>query len=229
MISLERQDASISTTGRCSAAPLKLSTVAIEKRLRELSNRDTTMSSRYPKRKRADDAGDGNNDGNHKQQNHYSKRPKTSKNPDNKNPYTQRGRLKGANGKNTDEEEQKSINALKNRIRDLSRSLRHVDSNEKNRMPQGIRIERERELESCKHELEEKQTAQREAKFKRDIISKYHMVRFFGRSRHYTNYVLDANQLQNGRKPRELSKSSTNNLLLWIQTPRLRKPTGCVK
>lgn len=50
-------------------------------------------------------------------------------------------------------------------------------------MPQGIRIERERELESSKHELEEKQTAQREAKFRRDIIGKYHMVRFFERQK----------------------------------------------
>ena len=50
-------------------------------------------------------------------------------------------------------------------------------------MPQGIRIERERELESCRHELEEKQTAQREAKFRSDIIGKYHMVRFFERQK----------------------------------------------
>ncbi|KAF1968251.1 hypothetical protein BU23DRAFT_425629, partial [Bimuria novae-zelandiae CBS 107.79] len=76
-----------------------------------------------------------------------------------------------------------SISALKGRIRDLTRSLRKADNDEKDRTPRGIRIERERELESCKHELEERQAAQRFAKFKSEMISKYHMVRFFERQK----------------------------------------------
>jgi hypothetical protein len=87
-------------------------------------------------------------------------------------------------------------------VRDLSRLLRHTGSDEKNRMPQGIRIERERELESCKHELEERQTAQRESKFKSDIISKYHMVRFFGQSMYRNDHLqlLTRNRTSEGNK-----------------------------
>ena len=140
---------------------------------------NSTMSTGYSKRKRAD-ADEGDHGRKHKQQKQFSKRPRPNRHPDHRNPYNKRGHGKSEDAKSAEEEAQKSINALKSRIRDLSRMLRHADSDEKSRMPQGIRIERERELESSKHELEERQTAQREAKFRSDIIGKYHMVRFFG-------------------------------------------------
>ena len=79
-----------------------------------------------------------------------------------------------------DESQADSVNTVKSRIRNLKRLLGHVDSNPKNRMPQGVRIERERELETCEHELAEKQTAQRETEFRNKIIGKYHHIRFFG-------------------------------------------------
>lgn len=136
------------------------------------------MSTAHMKRKRADDADAGNHGRGYKQHKPYSKGPKPTRNPGSKYSHSRPGPSKSAE----EEEAQKSINKLKSRIRDLRRLLAHTDSDPKNRMPQGIRIERERELESCKHELEEKQTAKREAKFRNDIIGKYHMVRFFGES-----------------------------------------------
>lgn len=73
-----------------------------------------------------------------------------------------------------------SINSLKSRIRNLRRLLEHVDNDPKNKMPANVRVERERELETCEHELSEKQAEQREAMFRKKIIGKYHHIRFFG-------------------------------------------------
>lgn len=136
------------------------------------------MSTGHSKRKRTDDADAGDHGRTYKQHKPFSKRPRANQKAGSKYPHARSGYHKSE----AEEEAQKSINALKSRIRDLTRSLRHVDNDPKSRMPQGIRIERERELESCKHELEEKETAKREAKFRNDIIGKYHMVRFFGES-----------------------------------------------
>lgn len=74
-----------------------------------------------------------------------------------------------------------SANALKNRIRDLKRLLAHVDNVPKHKMSASARIERERELEACEHELEEKTMRARESEHRKKMIGKYHQVRFFGK------------------------------------------------
>lgn len=52
-------------------------------------------------------------------------------------------------------------------------------------MSAGMRVERERELEACEHELKEKVEQTREAEYRTKIIGKYHQVRFFGKSALY--------------------------------------------
>lgn len=73
-----------------------------------------------------------------------------------------------------------STNKLKGRIRDLKRLLEHVDNVPKHKMSAIQRVERERELEACEHELAEKVAAGQEAAFRNKMISKYHQIRFFG-------------------------------------------------
>lgn len=73
-----------------------------------------------------------------------------------------------------------STNKLKSRIRDLKRLLEHVDNVPKHKMSATQRVERERELEACEHELAEKVAAGQEAAFRNKMISKYHQIRFFG-------------------------------------------------
>ena len=65
----------------------------------------------------------------------------------------------------------KSVNALKGKIRDLSRLLERSE-----RLPADVCIEKERALINYQSELEKLD----EEKQKKDIIGKYHMVRFFG-------------------------------------------------
>jgi hypothetical protein len=79
-----------------------------------------------------------------------------------------------------DDDNGRSTNALKSRIRDLKRFLTHMDSVPKHKMSAGARQERERELEACEHELAEKVNASREAEYRKKMIGKYHQVRFFG-------------------------------------------------
>jgi hypothetical protein len=79
-------------------------------------------------------------------------------------------------------------------------------------MPAGVRIERERELAACQHELAEKTAAAQEAERRRNLISKYHHVRFFGMSFWLPLLVLFAlvtqtNSMQIARKPRGYSRS----------------------
>jgi type VI protein secretion system component VasF len=80
-----------------------------------------------------------------------------------------------------DDENGRSTNALKSRIRDLKRFLAHLENVEKHKMSAGARLERERELEACEHELAEKQSSGREAEYRKKMIGKYHQVRFFGK------------------------------------------------
>lgn len=89
----------------------------------------------------------------------------------------------------TDEDNRRSINALKSRIRDLKRLLVHVENVEKHKMSAGARIERERELQSAEHELAEKVNESREAEYRKKMIGKYHQVRFFGESLYMTDYT----------------------------------------
>jgi hypothetical protein len=72
---------------------------------------------------------------------------------------------------------------VKSRARDLRRLLEHVDNEPKHKMPANVRIDRERELEACEHELAEKTAAAREAELRNKMIGKYHQVRFFDRQR----------------------------------------------
>lgn len=63
-----------------------------------------------------------------------------------------------------------SVNGIKKRIRDITRKLRAEN------LPADVRVENERALAMYEQELE---TAQAE-KIRQKMISKYHMVRFFG-------------------------------------------------
>ena len=65
----------------------------------------------------------------------------------------------------------KAISVLKPKIRDLSRLLAHCD-----RLPADVRLEKERALASYEADLQEAM----EEKKKSEMISRYHMVRFFG-------------------------------------------------
>ena len=65
-----------------------------------------------------------------------------------------------------------SVNSLKGKIRDLSRLLERSQC-----LLADVRIEKERALAGYKADLEKAG----EEKRKKDIIGKYHMVRFFGK------------------------------------------------
>jgi hypothetical protein len=106
--------------------------------------------------------------------------PSTTKKP-RSFPHAARTRHKRPNAaKDADSEYGASANALKNRIRDLKRLLAHVDNVPKHKMSASSRIERERELAACEHELEEKTLRARESEHRKKMIGKYHQVRFFG-------------------------------------------------
>ena len=100
-------------------------------------------------------------------------------------PGAAKTRHKRPNAKDADSEYGATANALKNRIRDLKRLLAHVDNVPKHKMSASARIERERELEACEHELEEKTMRARETEYRKKMIGKYHQVRFFGRFYRY--------------------------------------------
>jgi len=84
---------------------------------------------------------------------------------------------------NHDSDKGASAHALKNRIRDLKRLLAHVDLVGDHKMSASMRIDRERELEACEHELAEKMASSREAAHRQKMISRYHHVRFFDRKK----------------------------------------------
>jgi hypothetical protein len=65
----------------------------------------------------------------------------------------------------------RSVNSLKSKIRDLTRSLDHNEG-----LPAGVRIEKERALTGYKQDLE----AAEQEKRKQALITRYHRVRFFG-------------------------------------------------
>lgn len=66
-----------------------------------------------------------------------------------------------------------SVNAIKKRIRDVTRKLEHSED-----LPANIRIEDERALAAYQQEL-----AAAEAEgFRQKMIKRYHMVRFFGKA-----------------------------------------------
>lgn len=73
-----------------------------------------------------------------------------------------------------------SLNICKSKIRDLIRLLQHAEH-----MPADVRIEKERELAGWKRDQEE--NVQR--KERKQMIEKYHFVRFIGKSQHNTHFV----------------------------------------
>ena len=81
----------------------------------------------------------------------------------------------------------KAVNALKSRIRDVSRALNHSEH-----LPPGARIEKERELAICQQDLEDAS----KAKARQQMIKKYHMVRFFERQKATRNLKKARNQLE---------------------------------
>lgn len=102
-----------------------------------------------------------------------------------------------------------SVNPIKTKIRDVSRLLERSEI-----LPAGVRIEKERALAGYKQDLEEAY----EEKRKQQLISKYHMVRFFGESidlgtlsQTYSESELMVwlNRTPEGhQKPEEIEKSS---------------------
>ena len=73
-----------------------------------------------------------------------------------------------------------AINPIKAKIRDVIRLLKRSDN-----LPAGVRIEKERALAGYKQDLQQAQAEKR----KQHMISKYHMVRFFGQSLHHKFYT----------------------------------------
>ncbi|KAL9576143.1 MAG: hypothetical protein Q9212_007346 [Teloschistes hypoglaucus] len=67
-----------------------------------------------------------------------------------------------------------SVNAVKSKIRDVSRVLDHAQD-----LPMDVRIEKQRALVGYKQDLEKAQ----KAKERQRMIKKYHMVRFFERQK----------------------------------------------
>ncbi len=66
-----------------------------------------------------------------------------------------------------------ALNPIKAKIRDVTRLLERSDN-----LPAGVRIEKERALAGYRQDLEQAEAEKR----KQQMISKYHMVRFFGQS-----------------------------------------------
>lgn len=73
-----------------------------------------------------------------------------------------------------------AVNPIKAMIRDVTRLLERS-----NNLPAGVRIEKERALAGYRQDLEQAETEKR----KQQMISKYHMVRFFGPSLHYEGII----------------------------------------
>lgn len=80
-----------------------------------------------------------------------------------------------------------AVNPLKSKIRDITRALEHSD-----RLPPGVRIEKERALVGYKQDLEKAERT----KNKQQMIKKYHMVRFFERQKATRNLRKAKSRLQ---------------------------------
>ncbi|MCJ1479744.1 18S rRNA maturation protein [Lambiella insularis] len=87
--------------------------------------------------------------------------------------YTKRRKM-NPHDDSTQTSSPQSVNALKEKVRDLSRLLDHSKT-----LPADVRVEKERALAGYRLELEKAQDEKRRA----EIIKKYHMVRFFERQK----------------------------------------------
>lgn len=77
-----------------------------------------------------------------------------------------------------------SVNAVKKRIRDVTRLLARSED-----LPADVRLENERALAAYQQEL----NAADEEKTRQRMIKKYHMVRFFGKSKFFKRLVIVTN------------------------------------
>ena len=102
------------------------------------------------------------------------------------------------------------VNPLKSKIRDVTRVLEHAVD-----LPAGVRVEKERELAGYRQDLDRAL----EEKRKQQMIKKYHMVRFFGRT--LSNYLAtlatpefaDHHCVKSAKKLRGLLRSSRKDWL----------------
>ncbi|KAF2183162.1 hypothetical protein K469DRAFT_584364 [Zopfia rhizophila CBS 207.26] len=97
--------------------------------------------------------------------------------------YKPKGPRRSSQQSQDSEPKANSTTSLKSRIRDLKRLLEYADNDASYKIPATVRIERERELETCKYELAEKKAVAREAEYRKKMIGKYHQVRFFDRQK----------------------------------------------
>lgn len=123
--------------------------------------------------------------------NRSSKMNQTKRKADGNAPHAKKQKTASAKHPPTKKYQPKkfSLNPLKARIRDLRRQLsRNGDD-----MPANVRVDKERELQACEHELA---VAEAE-RIKQDMIPRYHKVRFFGTSLHYLRHstTVHANSL----------------------------------
>lgn len=88
-----------------------------------------------------------------------------------------------------------SINAIKKRIRDAKRRLERSEN-----LPANMKVETERALAAYQLEL----VAAEEEKTRQKMISKYHMVRFFGM---FDSYLIKFNLLISHRTAKGLTTS----------------------
>jgi hypothetical protein len=90
-----------------------------------------------------------------------------------------------------------SVNAIKKKIRDVTRKLERSDS-----LPANVRAEDERALAAYQQELADAEGE----KIRNKMIKKYHMVRFFGRHRNFVLHFLTNIYLERQKATRQLKK-----------------------
>lgn len=97
-------------------------------------------------------------------------------------------------------ENKPAINPIKKRIRDLNRLLEHKDT-----LPADVRLNYERELASCKYDVEHAERARNRSR----MIQKYHMVRFFGKdpSHHQTSSAANNHTAERKRATKLLKRA----------------------
>ena len=104
-----------------------------------------------------------------------AKRPRTQEDGYNRprpdRPPRKRSKKSSRRDDNSGPQTSVAVNPIKNRIRDLKRTLDRSES-----LPADIRVEKERALAGYKLDLEKAEYE----KLKQRMVKKYHMVRFFG-------------------------------------------------
>lgn len=91
-----------------------------------------------------------------------------------------------------------SVNAIKKKIRDVSRRLERSET-----VPADIRVQDERALATYEQELAEAEAE----KTRQKLIKKYHMVRFFGMQIHYATMTAYLTHLKNVKRLHDCLRS----------------------